>query len=67
MLHGHLCLPPIGGIAQLEHILLAAARLVGGFSKFDHVMRYMHDILYWFPISQRIEFRITIWVWRVTV
>ncbi len=41
-----------------------AARLVGGFCKFGHVSHYMRDVLHWHPVSQRIPFRISVWVWR---
>src|SRR6218665_2445852 len=44
-----------------KFVLHTAARLVGDFKKFDHVMNYMCDILRWLPISQRIGYRI--WVW----
>src|SRR6218665_1442400 len=27
--------------------------------KFSHITAYMHDVLYWLPISQRIQYRIT--------
>ena len=55
---------PLGRIAQVERVLRAAARLVGGFSKFDHISHYMRDVLHWLPVSQRIQFRISVWVWR---
>jgi hypothetical protein len=55
---------PLGRIAQLERVLRAAARLVGGFSKYDHISHYMSDVLHWLPVSQRIAFRISVWVLR---
>ena len=45
-------------------MLRADARLVGGFSKFDYISHYMRDVLHWLPVSQRIQFRISVWVWR---
>jgi hypothetical protein len=55
---------PLERIAQLQRVLRAAARLIGGFSKFDHVSHFMRDVLHWLPASKRIEFRISVWVWR---
>ena len=55
---------PLGHIAELERVLRSAARLVGGFSKFDHVLHYMRDILRWLPDSQHIQFWISVWVWQ---
>ena len=36
----------------------AAARLVGGRSRFDHVMLVLWDALHWLPIQQRIVYEI---------
>jgi len=38
----------------------AAARLVGGFGKCDHVMPVLGDTLHWLPIQQRIEFKVAV-------
>ena len=54
---------PLGHIAQVERVLRAATRL-GGFAKFDHISHYMRDVLHWLPVSQRIQFRISVWVWQ---
>lgn len=56
---------PLGNIAQLErkHVR-TAARLVGSFSKFNHVEHYISDVLHYLPISQHNEFKIAVWVWR---
>src|SRR5688572_15560886 len=48
----------------LERVLLSAARLVGHFRKFDHVSSYMHDVLHWLPLPQRIAYRVLALVWR---
>src|SRR5688572_5211362 len=48
----------------IKCVLRAAARLVTGFSKFDHVSHYMRDVLHWLPVSQRIQFGISVWVWH---
>src|SRR6218665_2230958 len=42
----------------------AAARLIGGFRKFDHISQYMRDVLHWLPFPQRISYRIAPLVWR---
>src|SRR5688572_7466770 len=48
----------------MDRVLDAAARLVGGFSKFDRISHHMRDVLLWLPVSQRIQFMISVWVWR---
>ena len=37
--------------------LNAAARLVVGAGKFDHVTPVLHDVLHWLPVPQRIHFK----------
>jgi len=39
----------------------AAARLVGGLGKYDHVTPVLRDTpLHWLPIQQRIEFKVAV-------
>ena len=38
----------------------AAARLVGGFGKYDHVTPVLRDTIHWLPIQQRIEFKVAV-------
>src|SRR5678816_1836304 len=40
-----------------------AARIVGGFCKLYYVSHYMRHVLHWLPVSQRIPFTISVWVW----
>ena len=40
---------------KLRRVHRAAARLIGGFRKFDHISQYMQDVLHWLPIVQRIS------------
>src|SRR6218665_1730819 len=41
----------IGGTdACLERVMRSAARLIGKIQKFDHVTRYMLDVLHWLPV-----------------
>lgn len=49
---------PLRRNGQLECLLHAAARLVSGFSKFDHITHCMCDILQSLSIFWHIEFRI---------
>jgi len=42
----------------------SAARLIGRVQKFDHVTRYMLDVLHWLPVRQRIQFRVVSLVLR---
>src|SRR6218665_988638 len=45
---------PLGTLAQLDRVLRSAVRLVGRLPKFSPIIAYMHDVLHWLPISQRI-------------
>src|SRR6218665_4121857 len=49
---------------KLRRVHRAAARLIGGFRKFDHMSHYMRDVLYWIPFPQHISYRIASLVWR---
>ena len=39
-------------------VLNAAARLVVGASRRDHVSPVLHDVLHWLPVTQKIQFKI---------
>src|SRR6218665_2140304 len=49
---------------KLRRVHRAAARLIGGFRKFDRISPYMRDVLHWLPFPQRIFYRIASLVWR---
>src|SRR6218665_448435 len=51
-------------IEKLRQVHRAAARLIGGFRKFDHISHYMQDVLHWLPFPQHISYRIASLVWR---
>ena len=51
-------------LRPLEGVLRAAARLIFGLSKFDHISSLMRDVLHWLPIPSRITFRVTSFAWR---
>ena len=42
----------------------SAARLIGKIQKFDHVTRYMLDVLHWLPVRQHIQYRVVSLVLR---
>src|SRR5688572_33052120 len=44
--------------SKLQSILNAAARLIGGIAKFDHISYFIRDSLHWLPIRQRIQFKV---------
>jgi len=54
----------LGLIGRLDWVLRPAARLIGHISKYDSVSAYMHDVLHWLPVSQRILYRISALVWQ---
>jgi len=41
-------------------VLNAAARLVVGASRRDHISPVKHDVLHWLPVTQRIHFKIAV-------
>ena len=47
-------------IQRLQTVMNAAARLVGGLGKYDHVTPVLRDTLHWLPIQQRIEFKVAV-------
>src|SRR6218665_2145298 len=49
---------------KLRWVHRAAAQLIGGFRKFDHISQYMQDVLHWLPFPQLISYRIASLVWR---
>ena len=39
-------------------VLNAAARLVVGLGKYEHITPVLRDVLHWLPVPQRIQFKI---------
>jgi len=39
-------------------VLNSAARMVVGFSKYEHITPVLRDILHWLPVTARIQFKI---------
>jgi len=54
---------PLALTARLDQVLCCAARLIGRIPKYASVSAYMHDMLHWLPITQRISYRIAFLVW----
>src|SRR5688572_1248896 len=44
--------------SKLQSILNAAARLIGGIAKFDHISYFIRDSLHWLPIHQHIQIKV---------
>ena len=55
---------PSSRLACLNRVMRSAARLIGRIPKFDHVSKYMLEVLHWLPIRQRIDYRLASLVWR---
>src|SRR5688572_22967713 len=49
---------PSTNTSKLQSILNAAACLIGGIAKFDHISYFIRDSLHWLPIRQRIQFKV---------
>jgi len=46
-------------LRPLQSVLNAAARLIAGKRKFDHIASTMRNDLHWFPVRQRILFKLS--------
>ena len=46
-------------LRPLQSVLKAAARLITGKRKFDHIASTMRDDLHWLPVRQRIQFKLS--------
>ena len=55
---------PASTIDRLEDVLHAAARLISGCRKYDHITPVMRDELNWLPIRQRIEYKLCLTVFE---
>ena len=49
---------------KLQSVQNAAARLIGGLRKFDHITILTRDMLHWLPIKQRINFKIAVLTYK---
>lgn len=47
-------------IHRLQSCLNAAARLVTGVGKFDHITPVLRDTLHWLPVEQRVTFKVAV-------
>ena len=47
-------------IQRLQMVMNAAARLVVGVGKYEHVTPILRDVMHWLPVPQRIAFKIAI-------
>ena len=49
---------------RLQSVLNASARLIAQRSKFDHISAYMRDELHWLPITERIEYKLWLQIYK---
>jgi len=47
-------------IQRLQTVMNAAARLVSGLGRYDHVTPVLRDTLHWLPIRQRVVFKLAV-------
>src|SRR6218665_324189 len=60
-----LCLGlPYVRLRPLDGVLRAAARLIGGVPKFNHIGEFMLDTIHWLPVHQHILTRVSTIAWR---
>ena len=55
---------PASTIDRLDDVLHAAARLISGYRKYDHITPVMRDELHCLPIRQRIEYKLCLTVFK---
>ena len=55
---------PASTIDRLDDVLQAAARLISGCRKYDHITPVMRDELHWLPIRQRMEYKLCLTVFK---
>ena len=57
-----------GATAQVTHrlqaVMNAAARLICRLKRFDHIMSAVRDELQWLPISQRVDYKVALLVYK---
>ena len=47
-------------ITHLQAVLHAAARLITGVRRYDHITPTLRDTLHWLPVAQRIEYKVAL-------
>ena len=47
-------------IRRLQAVLHAAARLISGVRRYDHITPTIRDTLHWLPVVQRVEFKVAV-------
>jgi len=55
---------PYCDVRKLQSVQNAAARLLGGLSKYDHITPILRDKLHWLPIRQRVDFKIAVLTYK---
>ena len=51
-------------LKKLQSVQNSAARLFGGFKKYDHITPLIRDQLHWLPITARIDFKIALLTYK---
>jgi hypothetical protein len=51
-------------IRKLQSVQNAAARLIGGLRKYDHITSLMRDQLHWLPINLRIDYKVAVLTYK---
>ena len=49
---------------RFQAVMNAAARLICGLKRFDHIMPAVRDELHWLPISQRVDYKVALLVYK---
>ena len=52
-------------IRRVQAVLHAAARLITGIRRYDHITPAIRDTLHWLPVSQRITFKIALMTYDI--
>ena len=51
---------PATSTKRLQSLIIMAARVVSGRSRFDHITEFTRYYLHWLPIRQRVDFKFTL-------
>ena len=49
---------------RLQAVMNAAARLICGLKRLDHIMPVVRDELYWFPVSQNVGYKVALLIYK---
>ena len=49
---------------KLQSVMNAAAKIVCGLKKYDHIVQHMRDTLHWLPVPQRVTYKLCLLTYK---